>query len=222
MEKILAMIITRMECVSSLQDKTQTKLRRNHSLRYKLTDLGFFYPLEIHVLLRADVFWDIISSNKIKIQATTANPSDSKLGWDIEETLSNNERILSKLERYREGHFIDNKKCLENGRVSVKFPLNEAQRTALGNIKKIYRQIMVNESQQPTQLMLWRDDDSQALTTLQLNTLTYETALDPFLSTIPCLLQLSKECSDHKIATVNEHDFNADDLNASSNSKEEL
>ncbi|GBP29476.1 hypothetical protein EVAR_22088_1 [Eumeta japonica] len=66
--------------------------------------------------------------------------------------------------------------------------------------------------ERPLQLILWRDDETLALTTLQLNTLTYGTASAPFLN-IRCLLQLSKECSDQKIASIIEHDFNVDDLN---------
>ncbi|XP_049888028.1 uncharacterized protein LOC126382259 [Pectinophora gossypiella] len=85
----------------------------------------------------------------------------------------------------------------------------------------MYRQIEVNESQRHLQLILWRDEETQPLKTLQLNTVTYGTASAPFLST-RCLTQLAEECSDEAVAEVIKHDFYVDDLNTGSNSKSDL
>ncbi|CAG9136732.1 unnamed protein product [Plutella xylostella] len=80
-----------------------------------------------------------------------------------------------------------------------------------GDITKMYRQISMDESQRHLQLILWRDDDSRPLDTLQLNTVTYGTASAPYLST-RCLVQLAKECRDPVISEVIQKDFYVDDL----------
>lgn len=87
-----------------------------------------------------------------------------------------------------------------------------------GDIEKMYRQVMVHESQRHLQLILWREDESQPLKTLQLNTVTYGTASAPYLST-RCLVQLAAECTDEAVANTIRHDFYVDDLNTGSDSK---
>lgn len=89
------------------------------------------------------------------------------------------------------------------------------------DVTKMYRQIEVDKSQRHLQLILWRDEETQPLRTLQLNTVTYGTASAPFLST-RCLLQLAEECSDEAVAEVIKHDFYVDDLITGSNSKSDL
>lgn len=80
-----------------------------------------------------------------------------------------------------------------------------------GDIQKMYRQIMVDESQRHLQLILWREQDNMPLKTLQLNTVTYGTACAPYLST-RCLVQLAMECSDPVVSKVIKNDFYVDDL----------
>ncbi|XP_049878086.1 uncharacterized protein LOC126375230 isoform X4 [Pectinophora gossypiella] len=90
-----------------------------------------------------------------------------------------------------------------------------------GDIAKMYRQIMIDESQRHLQLILWRDDDTKPINILQLNTVTYGTAAAPFLST-RCLLQLANECTDPLISEVIKHDFYVDDLLTGSSNEDEL
>lgn len=52
-----------------------------------------------------------------------------------------------------------------------------------GDIEKMYRQILVNENDQPYQGIIWRENQSQPLNTYQLCTLTYSTAPAAFLAT---------------------------------------
>ncbi|XP_049865132.1 uncharacterized protein LOC126366187 [Pectinophora gossypiella] len=80
-----------------------------------------------------------------------------------------------------------------------------------GDIQKMYRQILINESQRQLQLIVWRDDESKPLEVLQLNTVTYGTASAPFLST-RCLLQLALECSNQDISEIIKQDIYMDDL----------
>lgn len=329
-----------------------------------LADPNFFRPSEIHILLGADVFWDIVESNQIKTGRNKPTLQSSKLGWlvagptgsthlsnnikcnfsqEIRESLakfweieeiSSRSNVLSKCEELCESHFIQTTRRLPNGRFSVMIPLSEKPEDALGesyaiakrrflnlerklskspdvkrdyakfiheyaslghlteiqnpkfgyylphhsvireqsestklrvvfdascktssgksfndiqlvgpvvqddllsillrfrqntyvvtgDIEKMYRQILVDESQRHLQLILWRDDENQALKTLQLNTVTYGTASAPFLST-RCLVQLGEECPDLAVAEVLKHDFYVDDLNTGSDTKVQL
>ncbi|XP_013161370.1 PREDICTED: uncharacterized protein LOC106113183, partial [Papilio xuthus] len=52
-----------------------------------------------------------------------------------------------------------------------------------GDVEKMYRQVLVNESDRNLQLILWREDESRPIQTLVLNTLTYGTASASYLST---------------------------------------
>lgn len=90
-----------------------------------------------------------------------------------------------------------------------------------GDIQKCYRQILINIEQRHLQMILWRDDESQPLQTLQLNTLTYGTASAPYLST-RCLLQLALECTDPLISEVIKKDCYMDDLLTGADSEDTL
>lgn len=79
------------------------------------------------------------------------------------------------------------------------------------NIEKMYRQILISESQRYLQMIVWRDSDYEPFKYLKLNTVTYGTASAPFLST-RCLLQLSHECDDLEIKEIIKRDFFMDDL----------
>lgn len=90
-----------------------------------------------------------------------------------------------------------------------------------GDIEKMYRQILVDESDRDLQLILWRDNPSQPLKTYRLNTLTYGFSSASFLST-RCLWQLGEECSDPLIKRVIQQDFYVDDLLTGSSTADEL
>ncbi|XP_055941878.1 uncharacterized protein LOC129971925 [Argiope bruennichi] len=58
------------------------------------------------------------------------------------------------------------------------------------DIKKMYRQILIDESQRNLLKILWKDNMNQSPTTYRLNTVTYGTKSAPFLA-IRCLKQLA-------------------------------
>ncbi|CAK1582171.1 unnamed protein product [Parnassius mnemosyne] len=73
------------------------------------------------------------------------------------------------------------------------------------DIEKMYRQGLVNESDQNLQLILWRDAEDKPIQTLRLNTLTYGFASASFLAT-RCLWQVGEECEYDVIrAVIQEH-----------------
>lgn len=121
-----------------------------------LADPTFSVPSDIDVLLGADIFWDLLNNDKIKL---SSGPYlyDSKLGWIISGPLCNNhsfkpERVqcnfvqidtqlqkfweleelsdlpntMSKDDRYCEKLFTETTKRDEHGRFSVRIPLKES------------------------------------------------------------------------------------------------
>lgn len=90
-----------------------------------------------------------------------------------------------------------------------------------GDIEKMYRQILVEESQRYLQVILWRENEEEPMKYLQLNTVTYGTSSAPFLST-RCLIQLSQECDDLLIKEIMAHDFYVDDLITGANDESTL
>lgn len=90
-----------------------------------------------------------------------------------------------------------------------------------GDIEKMYRQILVEESQRYLQVILWRENEEEPMKYLQLNTVTYGTSSAPFLST-RCLIQLSQECDDLLIREIMAHDFYVDDLISGCNDESTL
>ncbi|KAL0870369.1 hypothetical protein ABMA27_005379 [Loxostege sticticalis] len=91
----------------------------------------------------------------------------------------------------------------------------------IADIQKHYRQIEINPDQRHLQLIVWRDEETQPLKVLQLNTVTYGTASAPFLST-RCLLQLARECPDPTIASIIEHDIYVDNLATGASTEEDI
>lgn len=91
------------------------------------------------------------------------------------------------------------------------------------DIAKMYRQILVCESQRPLQLIIWRADSSHPLQTFSLNTVTYGTASASYLAT-KCIHQLSEDCIEtHPNASrVIARDFYVDNLLTGSNSASDL
>ncbi|XP_011858773.1 PREDICTED: uncharacterized protein LOC105556299, partial [Vollenhovia emeryi] len=81
------------------------------------------------------------------------------------------------------------------------------------DIEKMYRQVRIKQDQRRFQLIVWRADTDQPIKTYQLNTVTYGTAIAPFLA-IRSLHQLAYECAnEHPIASqIILHDFYVDDL----------
>lgn len=90
-----------------------------------------------------------------------------------------------------------------------------------GDIEKMYRQILLDESQRYLQVILWREDEYQPIRYLQLNTVTYGTSSAPYLST-RCLVELSQECDDSEIKEIMSHDWYVDDLISGCNDESKL
>ncbi|XP_050359878.1 uncharacterized protein LOC126779785 [Nymphalis io] len=80
-----------------------------------------------------------------------------------------------------------------------------------GDIEKMYRQILVKDTDRDLQLILWRKDESLPLKTLRLNTVTYGTSSASYLST-RCLWQIGDECENSLIKNIIQKDFYVDDL----------
>ncbi|KAH8346294.1 hypothetical protein KR084_005848, partial [Drosophila pseudotakahashii] len=71
----------------------------------------------------------------------------------------------------------------------LRFRLHRFALTA--DVKKMYRQVMVNEADRQFQPIVWRRDPSESLRLYKLNTVTYGTGPAPFLA-IRCLKRLSE------------------------------
>ncbi|XP_033250890.1 uncharacterized protein LOC117189926 isoform X3 [Drosophila miranda] len=93
----------------------------------------------------------------------------------------------------------------------LRFRLHRFALTA--DVKKMYRQVMVNEADRQFQLIVWRRDPSESLRLYKLNTVTYGTGPAPFLA-IRCLKRLSESAklSFLRAANVIGSDFYVDDL----------
>lgn len=90
-----------------------------------------------------------------------------------------------------------------------------------GDIEKMFRSVLLRESDRNLQLILWRDSEDKPLRTLRLNTVTYGFASASFLTT-RSLWQIGEECSDQKIKTIIQSDLYCDDLLTGASSEEEL
>lgn len=87
-----------------------------------------------------------------------------------------------------------------------------------GDIKMMYRQILISPEHRKYQRIFWRSEPSEELKVYELNTVTYGTASAPYLAT-KCIQQLSKQYhSSHPTAAhVIANDFYVDDLLTGSN-----
>ncbi|KYN50342.1 hypothetical protein ALC62_14061, partial [Cyphomyrmex costatus] len=83
----------------------------------------------------------------------------------------------------------------------------------IGDIVKMYRQIMIKPDHRRYQCILWRAHPADSVSTFSLNTVTYGTASAPF-SAIRSLQQLSfeYEASHPRAAAVISRDFYVDDM----------
>ncbi|XP_036143903.1 uncharacterized protein LOC118645955 [Monomorium pharaonis] len=91
------------------------------------------------------------------------------------------------------------------------------------DIKKMYRQILVNKEQTRLQSILWREEVNSEVEEYELLTLTYGTKPASFLAT-RCLKQLAElEKSDYpRAAEIVNRDFYMDDLITGGNSESEI
>lgn len=89
------------------------------------------------------------------------------------------------------------------------------------DIAKMYRQILVDDKQRSLQLILWRFNANQPVSSYQLNTVTYGMASSSFVAT-RCLKQLALEYRDKypMSSRVIEKDFYVDDLLSGFDSRE--
>lgn len=95
---------------------------------------------------------------------------------------------------------------------SILIRARQYQYVITGDVDKFYRQVYIASNQDRNlQLILWREEESLPLKTLQLNTLTYGTASASYLST-RCLWQVGEECENPLIKRIIQHDFYVDDL----------
>lgn len=97
------------------------------------------------------------------------------------------------------------------------------QYVLIGDIVKIYRQIMVKPEHRLHQCILWRTNPNETATTFCLNTVTYGVASAPFLA-IRSLQQLSFEFEQiyPYAAAVIAHDFYVDDMITGESTVEQL
>lgn len=127
----------------------------------ELADPSFYCPSEIDILLGADVYWDIVTSNTIKLGKGKPVLQSSKFGFLVAGPIANSQpvsqvychfsqEIRDSLEKFWliddlppkktyspdeqlcEQHFIDNFTRLPSGRFSVQMPLKEEPERALG------------------------------------------------------------------------------------------
>ncbi|XP_049884462.1 uncharacterized protein LOC126379650 [Pectinophora gossypiella] len=110
---------------------------------------------------------------------------------------------------------------VQNSLFSILIRARQYKFILTGDIEKMYRQVQVSDEDRDLQLILWREDESEPIKTLRLNTLTYGTASASYLST-KCLWQVGEECEDAQIKTIIQNDFYVDDLITGADSEEEL
>ncbi|XP_055585175.1 uncharacterized protein LOC129738027 [Uranotaenia lowii] len=83
----------------------------------------------------------------------------------------------------------------------------------IGDIKQMYRQILVDPRDTPMQRIIWRSNSTAPLATFELKTVTYGTASAPFLATRVLQQLADDEQKDFpEAATILKQDFYVDDL----------
>ncbi|CAG9109031.1 unnamed protein product [Plutella xylostella] len=105
--------------------------------------------------------------------------------------------------------------------LSILIRFRQHKYVVTADVEKMYRQILVNESQRSLQQIFWRSDPSLELKQYKLNTITYGTASAPYLAT-RCLKQLGLESTNEDVREVIIHDFYVDDLNTGSDNEKTL
>lgn len=81
------------------------------------------------------------------------------------------------------------------------------------DIEKMYRQIRVNETDQPLQKILWRHNPTEPIKEFKLTTVTYGTTSAPYLA-VRTLIQLAEDEENNypRAAVIARQDFYVDDL----------
>lgn len=112
---------------------------------------------------------------------------------------------------------------IQNELFSILLRFRKFQYVMTADISKMYRMILVNESDRPLQTIFWRENPVHDLKCYHLNTLTYGTASAPFLA-IRCLNQLAQEHAKLYPLACNaiKTDFYVDDLLTGADTKDEL
>lgn len=95
--------------------------------------------------------------------------------------------------------------------LSILLRFRQHKYVVTGDVEKMYRQILVTESQRSLQKILWRENPTDQLKSYQLNTVTYGMAASAFIAT-RCLVQLATETTDKNVEFAIAHDFYVDDL----------
>lgn len=90
-----------------------------------------------------------------------------------------------------------------------------------GDIEKMFRQVLLREEDRNLQLILWRDNETEPLRILRLNTVTYGFSSASFLTT-RCIWQLGEESFDNRTKEIIQKDFYCDDLLTGADTQEEL
>lgn len=140
----------------------------------ELADPTFCCPAEIDILLGANVYWNIIKSNIIKLGVNKPVLQDSKLGWLVAGPIINSQptpntvcnfsqeirdslekfwvidelptttKTYSPEEQFCEQHFVNNHTRLPSGRFSVQIPMKEVPEEALGENYYIAKKCLEN------------------------------------------------------------------------------
>ncbi|KAL4103533.1 hypothetical protein QTP88_018896 [Uroleucon formosanum] len=127
-----------------------------------LADPTFGTPQAIDIILGAEIFFDLIINEQLHPIPNRPVLQNTRLGWII----FGPEELVSIMARFR------------------------THRYAIGvDIKKMYRQIWVTESQYDYQRILWRKNPDQPLNTYCLKTVTYGVITASYLPTV-CLNKL--------------------------------
>nr|XP_049701803.1 uncharacterized protein LOC126055663 [Helicoverpa armigera] len=138
-----------------------------------LADPNYFFPSEVDILLGADVYWDIVGHNLIKLGNKNPVLQESKFGWLVSGPISTQQptsqvycnftqEIKESLEKFWtiddlpvtktysveeqlcENNFIENFSRLPNGRFAVTMPFKESPEEALGNSYYIAKKCFLN------------------------------------------------------------------------------
>lgn len=112
---------------------------------------------------------------------------------------------------------------VQNDLLSIILRFRQYSFVLTGDIKQMYRQVLLDSSQRRYQRIFWRSDPTQELKTFELKTVTYGTASAPYLAT-KCLQFLAENHQmTHPTASYAiENDFYVDDFITGSDSVESL
>ncbi|KAJ0172004.1 hypothetical protein K1T71_012767 [Dendrolimus kikuchii] len=191
----------------------EKRFRKNPNLKIQYTQFIHEYEALGHLsvspvvipdfnyfLCHHAVFNDDSESTKLRVVFDGSNPTSS--GYSLNDILMVGPNIQDSI-------------------FSILIRARQYKYLLCGDIEKMYRQVMVDERDRKLQLILWREEESQPIKTLKLNTLTYGTASASYLST-RCLWQIGEECEDQTIRTIIQKDFFVDDLVTGANEEESL